>query len=1251
MRYNELLDRLPELFISTPSTQTQTRDGGQNAGTDRSTEVLTQEQEHWTPEKQGIQEKLLDPLSECLSTPSTPTQTGEGVQGEQIEGSKDILTNKQEYSTLEKQHEIQEELLDPLPEVLFTPRSREVLTEEQEHRTLVKQHKIQEELLDPLPSQTQTRYGVPGELTESWMDVLTHEHLTLEKQHEIKAEFLDPLPEVLTTPSTQTQQIDEVQDGEIKRSMKVLTQEQEQCTLEKQHEMTDGVQDLQIGGSMEVVAQGEHSTLQKQHDIEKELLDPPPELYIPSILTQVVTKMQNRGIEKSMAVVSASHGAFGPLLEKLNALLTEEYGNLKGVRHEVRLLRSELTVMHALVSDFTSLEDPDAPQKTWMSMLRELSYDAEDCIDKFIDQFCNGGRLKQFVRKAARQLKTLVSRHEFAEIFGKLNVRAKELTELRSRYKLDYTNPREAYNSAVDPRLHALFVEAAYLVGIDGPRDGLAKWMVEGANSPANHHRRVLSIVGFGGLGKTTLANEVYRQIEGNFCCRAFVSVSQKPDVKKILTDLISQMSYDGLAEDMVNWDERRSITKLRELLQDKRYLIVIDDIWSVTEWEIIKYAFPENYCSSRIITTTRIMEVGRSCCTGGDDYMYNMRPLSDSHSKNLFFKRIFGAEEGPEMLEEVSNKILKKCGGLPLAIISIASLLANRPANKEEWEELTRSIGSALDKNSSLEGMKSILCLSYNNLSDNLKTCLLYLSNFPEGCVIERERLVRRWIAEGFISELYGLSQQEVAEKYFFELINRNMIQAVDICYDGKARACRVHDMMFELIISMSAKDNFVTVIDRGQTGLVKRHVFIRRLSVQHIDQNLASILATEDLSHVRSLTVTSSSCIEHLPSLARFENLRVLDFEGCDRLENYHMNGMDKLFQLKYLSLRGTWISHIPSEVVMLHSLETLDIRETDVEELPAGIVHLTKLQHLIASTDYGSSGIKIPNGIGNMKNLRILLGCGISPGSADALDELGNLANLNDLDVEYKGIGSEYKRHEEMFLSSLCTLGSCKLQSFRIRRCRGPVEFLESWSPPPISLQRFEMSGCYSFRCIPAWISPALTSLAYLEINIVEVTEKDLLILGEIPALLYLGLTCETFRKERLTFQGRGFRCLKKFVYDAVVLPSGNLLFEGGALPRLQDLGLIYCVSMADAYGFNLGIRHLPRLKNVQVRLYKEGANIAAAAFAITNEANIHPNRPRVTLTEHARRDDYCSEECPNRAVTDSELVASRTKQKRT
>nr|UBY07233.1 NBS-LRR disease resistance protein [Dasypyrum villosum] len=844
--------------------------------------------------------------------------------------------------------------------------------------------------------------------------------------------------------------------------------------------------------------------------------------------------------------------------------------------------------MHGALRKYTNLVDPDEQVKEWISLVRELAYDTEDCFDKFIHHLGDGGTqeagFKEFFRKAARRLKTLGARHGIASQIDDLKLRIKQVKELKTSYKLDDIDCTTTGHATVDPRLAALFAEEAHLVGIDGPRDDLANWMLEEENK---HHRRVCSIVGFGGLGKTTLANAVYHKIQERFDCHALVSVSQKPDTKKIIKDLISQMSRNSeFTKDMESWDEQKSIGKLRELLQHKRYLVIIDDIWSISAWKAINCAFPENNSSSRIITTTRILEVARSCCPDPADQIYEMTPLSDLHSQRLFFNRIFGSEEGcPDMLIEVSNAILKKCGGLPLAIISISGLLANRPRVKEEWEKVKRSIGSDLNRNQSLEGMKNILSLSYNDLPPNLKTVLLHLSNFPEDYVIDRERLVRQWIAEGFISEERGRSFQEVAESYFYELINKSLVQPVDIGYDGKVQACRVHDMMLELIISKSIEENFITVVNRSQTIWGNSQCSIRRLSIQDIDQELACELAKKDLSH--------------------FESLRVLDFEGCWGMAQYDMDGMENLFQLKYLSFKKTDIRELPSRVVMLHDLETLDLRITKIGNLPARIVQLTKLQHLC-------SGIfvyprKIPIGIGNMTNLREISGFDITTSSVGAVEELGSLINLKVLHV----------RHAEMFHSSLCKLGSNKLQSVWIDGSNSALfELLDSWSPLPSRLQRFGMGIQYCFSKLPQWITSKLTSLAYLDINLSVITEEALGILGELPALLSLRLYTNTVHKDRLVLQGRGFRCLKELVYEPFGEGAGTLVFEKGALPKLEKLGL----SVAKAYGFYLGIEHLPCLKDVRVSFENHDATspeVEAAVAVIRKEANLHPNHPRLTL----------------------------------
>ena len=162
----------------------------------------------------------------------------------------------------------------------------------------------------------------------------------------------------------------------------------------------------------------------------------------------------------------------------------------------------------------------------------------------------------------------------------------------------------------------------------------------------------------------------------------------------------------------------------------------------------------------SRLITTTRIVSVSKSCCSSTNDLVYQMKPLSGDDSKRLFYKRIFSGEsECPLEFQEVSINILKKCAGVPLAIVTIASLLASDQGVKhvDEWHALLGSIGRGLTEDPSVEEMLRILSFSYYDLPSHLRTCLLYLSMFPEDRKIRKDQLIWMWIAESFVQSRKG--------------------------------------------------------------------------------------------------------------------------------------------------------------------------------------------------------------------------------------------------------------------------------------------------------------------------------------------------------------------------------------------------------------------------------------------------------------------------------------------------------------
>ncbi|KAL6646600.1 hypothetical protein ACP70R_015677 [Stipagrostis hirtigluma subsp. patula] len=461
-------------------------------------------------------------------------------------------------------------------------------------------------------------------------------------------------------------------------------------------------------------------------------------------------------------LVSTSMGVIGPLLGKLAALMGEEYSKLKGVHKQAAFLHEELSSMGALLEDLADVEGLDNQTKQWRNKVREMSYDIEDCLDDFHRRVGSANDGKGLMRR----LKALRARHQLANQIHELKARVQEASERRMRYRLDDLMSRSA-SVVVDPRMTALYVETSRLVGIDGPKEELINLLTKQVGGASVQDLRVVSIVGFGGLGKTTLANEVYSTIGKKFSCKAFVSVSQRPDMMMLLKSLVTRILGPGGVD---TYELHGLIDNLRKYLQDKRYLVVIDDLWDASAWEFIKCAFPEGHNGSRVLTTTRIERVAVTCCNYQWEFVYRMKPLDDHNSRQLFYCRVFGVGNTcPQPFEELSDKILQKCGGLPLAIISIASLLASQ-SNRSvgEWNHVLNSLRSDLRSNPTLERMRQILNLSYTHLPHHLKTCLLYIGMYPEEHEIGKDHLVMQWVAERFVSALDGRDALEIAGSYF---------------------------------------------------------------------------------------------------------------------------------------------------------------------------------------------------------------------------------------------------------------------------------------------------------------------------------------------------------------------------------------------------------------------------------------------------------------------------------------------------
>ena len=330
------------------------------------------------------------------------------------------------------------------------------------------------------------------------------------------------------------------------------------------------------------------------------------------------------------------------------------------------------------------------------------------------------------------------------------------------------------------------------------------------------------------------------------------------------------------------------------------------------------------------------------------------MRPLSIHDSRRLFHKRIFPDDRGcPSEFEQVSKDILKKCGGVPLAIITIASALASgqQVKSKHEWDILLQSLGSGLTEDNRLGEMRRILSFSYYNLPSHLKTCLLHLCIYPEDSKIDRDRLIWKWVAEGFVHcGNQGTSLFLVGLNYFNQLINRSMIQPI---YDdlGQVHACRVHDMVLDLICNLSHEAKFVNVLD-GTRDSMSLHGNVRRLSLQNKneDHHGTPLRNFTGISRVRSITIFTSA-INIMSALSRFEVLRVLDLSDCNLGKSsslqHNLKGVGHLIHLRYLGLADTGIRKLSAEIGNLQFLEVLDLGSNyELDELPSIVFKLRRL-----------------------------------------------------------------------------------------------------------------------------------------------------------------------------------------------------------------------------------------------------------------------------------------------------------------
>ncbi|XP_028054761.1 disease resistance protein RPM1-like [Camellia sinensis] len=272
--------------------------------------------------------------------------------------------------------------------------------------------------------------------------------------------------------------------------------------------------------------------------------------------------------------------------------------------------------------------------------------------------------------------------------------------------------------------------------------------------------------------------------------------------------------------------------------------------------------------------------------------------------------------------------------------------------------------MNSELERNPDLKSISKILLFSNNDLPYHLKSCFLYFGIMPEDYFIKAGRLVRLWIAEGFVEEQNGKTLEEVAEEYLTELIHRRLVQILATKFDGRVQECRVHDVVREIILSMSKEFSLCQILEKENSSF---NATTRRLSMHIRYCNMDKVMKSISKSPVRSVFLFQEGELPKKPLLgtiaAHFKLLKVLDLKDAplDQLDEEVGN----LLLLRYLSIRSTKLKIIPKSIGKLQNLQALDLKHSRVSEVPFDISRI--YFQFYPSFTSGGGGVGAPGGGG--------------------------------------------------------------------------------------------------------------------------------------------------------------------------------------------------------------------------------------------------------------------------------------------
>ncbi|CAA6670742.1 unnamed protein product [Spirodela intermedia] len=846
-------------------------------------------------------------------------------------------------------------------------------------------------------------------------------------------------------------------------------------------------------------------------------------------------------------------------------LLTQVRGRMSQIKMEFEVIKGFLIYIGTRKENNEILD-------AWVKEVRELAFEAETIMDHYTYIWADQ-------RHSSNVSRWYHINNQLQEISNRLH----RLGEMKQQYDIKTTKGSQskiAIERHQDLTRSSRVIDEETILGTEEYEKDLKSWLKGGQTDVAHSKRILISVSGPVGIGKTTLVSKVYRStmIRESFGCRAWVNVSRTYKVEDLHRRIVREL-FKGQKGEIPQRLDTMDSTELKKILDEflgnMRYLIVLDDMRDQNVWkEKLENFIPDNNCGSRIIMTTQSVHVAS---LAGEDRIMQVKKLGEQDALYLFCRKAFqrhDTEECPTELMEQARNISKMCDGLPLAVVSMGNYLSLREKTILEWKKLEEDLNWILNNNVDFDLMKSVLKLSFDSLPGYLKTCFLYCGIFPDSHLIKRKRLIRLWIAEGFIQDRGRRTAEDVAEDNLHELIKRNMLEVQDTNDSGRVRTCKISAIMRQLIISKSEQEDFYVVFEDAEKSYEGN---ARRFSVKSSNNSIPF-----GISSIQNLRSWIHFGTGEPPLQSGFKLLRVLDLQGVPLIKGLPKE-IFNLFNLHYLGLRNTSIKRLSTSIKRLVNLQTLDLAFTNIKELPDGIVKLRRLRHLfvykIVDRTYQSFcyflGFPALRGICDLKELHTLQSVEVSKDILRNLKKMSQLRSFRIMKVRAEHYSDLSKAIETMVNLRRLDIVGAKSDEALDMTCE---------IVPPQSLEKLTFRA--KLMTLPTWIS-SLRNLAWVRLCWCSLPpEQDFLpSLGGLHSLVFL-LLINAHNGSELSFKNGSFLRLK----DLRIVDMKNLKeikVESGALNELRHLNLVRCEGLTNA---PKGILSLKNLENVHLENMK-------------------------------------------------------------